>query len=89
MFTCQVNWKEKKETTAYSLLKVSKIECELSEKEINEYHLIKMLWWGFASIYAKSPWREGNLQLKTTETKENKGVGNRKSRAFGSLGPQG
>lgn len=44
-----------------------------------------MLWWGFASIHARSPWREGNLQLKTTESKENKGVGNRKSRAFGSL----
>ena len=32
----RVNWKEKKETTAYSLLKVSQIECEPSEKEINE-----------------------------------------------------
>ena len=37
MFTCQVNWKgKKKKITAYSLLKVSKIACELSEKEINE-----------------------------------------------------
>ena len=37
MLTCQLNWKEKKKKiTAYSLLKVSKIECELSEEEINE-----------------------------------------------------